>query len=397
MFKKLNNDNKLREGRVIICDSPSLRYGNVLHLLNIFNDRKNTLILTDPTFTPHLALYPFNSSNMMKKVNDIKDMYNTHHLHLNNDDTDIQNHDFLIQLNQLKLQIVSYPIDARLQIKELCVLLRKVAPKYAFIPNNYYKRILQNMNKFININSLQINKHLPQNQQQQKKKSPPNIMSPVLLQKIKNIKYCTMSNGLYHCIDLKQEGKLKKKKDNNIVVVVKKKKKDKNKQEEKKEQKEKEETETFYFTKAFNNGDMKTLHIDPLISQNIYPKNINPNHSNNMFIASLSGNVDYNTNRNKLILRNKQFINEKCVINKTFIGTLNVNGFINNLKQKESQYGFANIQQTNHNVITFHVNNNQKVKVLTKENITNIRSDSCLNKHHLALILDLVSKQLISF
>lgn len=386
----------LKEPKIIICDSPSLRYGNILHLLNIFNDRKNTLILTDPTFTPHLALYPFQNDTATT-----------------NDDIDIHNNNFdLLQLNQLKLQIVSYAIDARLQIKELCVLLRKVAPKYAFIPNSYYKRILQNMNKFININATQINKHSPQSHQQQQNKPNPNIMSPILLQKIKDIKYCTMSNGSYQCINLKQEQKIKKKNETNTFAVIRKKKKnkpdskekEKQKQkmtkniEEKKEQKEKDETETFYFTKAFNTGDMKTLYIDPLISQNIYPKKINPNHSDNMFIASLSGNIDYNTNKNKLILTNKPFINEKCVINKTFIGTLNVNGFINNLKQNESQYGFTNIQQTtNRNVISFNINKNQKIKVLTNENVTNIRSDTCLKKQTLAVILDLVSKQLVSF
>ena len=367
---------KLNEARIIICESPSLRYGNILHFLNIFNHPKNTLILTDPSFNSHLALYPFNNDLQTQQQQQQNEFSN---------------------INQLKLQIVSYPIDARLQIKELCVLLRKVAPRYAFIPNNYYQRIIQNMNKFISVNTLQLEKHLNQQQQKNQSVKSPNIMSPILLEKIKTIKYCTMDNGNYHCIQLNQLKKQKLNQNNNNNIIVVKKKKKETKKEKKKKDDNDDDTETFYFTKAFNNGDMKTLYIDSLISQNIYPKNINPNHSNNMFIASLFGNIDYNTNKNKLILRNKDFINTKYVVNKTFIGTLNINGFINNLKTNQTQFNLTNIQQTKPNIISFNINKNQNIKVLTKENITNIRSDSPLNKKNLALILDLVSKQLISF
>eukprot|EP01083_Nonionella_stella_P108631 316115_1 len=325
-FKYIKSN--VSESRIIICESPSLRYGNILHLLQIFNHPKNTLILTDPHYIPHLALHPFKNDGYMN--------WNDKRTENEYNDT-------------LKLQIASYPIDARLQIKELCVLLRKVCPKYAFIPNNYFNRIKQNMNKFIDINALQINqqknqKHLPHHTS--------TTISPVLLEKIKNIEYFTMSRGVYHSVELNKSDK--------------------------------------------TNGS-KTLYLDPLISHNLYPRVINPNHSSNMFVASVCGTVDYNTNHDKLILKNDAFVNQKCVLYKTLIGTLNINGLINHLKTQQTRCGVTKIRKTQPNVLSFNMNRDKNVQILTSDNVTNIRCNDLLDKENLTHILDLVTQHLLSF
>ena len=275
----------LNEPRIIICDHSSMRFGNVLHLISVFNHSQNALILTDPRIDSHSVLLPFSDA--------------------------------------LKMQISSFPIDGRLQVKEACVLLRKCCPKYAFVPSSHYLQIHKNMQNFVEMNAQK------------------NVALEIL-QKIKKIKYFAMSSGVHHRLCIKSEKK-------------------------------------------------KKILIDPLISRHIYPKNMNPNHSSSLFVASVCGKLDFKNDANKLLLTTKDFIAHKCVVNKTFVGALNVDSIT-----KSPPQFFKSIRKENENEIVIQIDKKKSIQVTTSQNETRIRSDFALNKQTLTRVLDLISLHLTS-
>lgn len=344
------------ESKIILCESPSLRYGDILHLLQIYNHSKNALILTDPMFTAELALAPFTGSSENAKLGDTgKETKSS----LN----EVSSTSVSSSLG-LKLQTVWYPLDARLQIKELCVLLRKVCPKFAFIPKSYEERISQNMTTFISVNRQQLN--LYRNQPKNAENPPPsNLISPELLEKVRDIKYLTMDNGRYHTVRVKAP-------------------------------------------------KSKRLYLDRVIAQNVCPKKLVPNPHFDLMVSSLSGTVDYHCDNGQLVLRKRDFVNLKDVVDHSFVGNLNVSGLLKRLRAPRTPSEiFENVRyfETNQKIV-FDVGDftesgsnseGQKPRVITVEiatsphSVTSVRCDCVVSKSLHTRLLDLVSQFLVSF
>ncbi|ETO31349.1 hypothetical protein RFI_05770 [Reticulomyxa filosa] len=119
--------NQSKQSCVIICESPSLRYGDVLHIINAFNSSKN---------------FYFQKITKGAKEEGVVIQTITHFFY------------FFIFLEtvkkkkkRLRMKVYYFPIDARLSIREVAQLIQKVRCKQVITSESNCKRILQHTKK----------------------------------------------------------------------------------------------------------------------------------------------------------------------------------------------------------------------------------------------------------